>query len=131
MNSEGKVKGDLVLIVVLLLIGVGAFVYNQVVLPKRAPGNKVLIEIEGKVVRELDMARGAAPIRFETEHGYNIVEIRDGQVRVSDADCPDQICVHTGWRRHVGQVIVCMPHYFVVRIMGDEGVLDELDGFTY
>jgi hypothetical protein len=131
MNSEGKVKGDLVLIVVLLLIGVGAFVYNQVVLPKRAPGNKVLIEIEGKVVRELDMARDAAPIRFETEHGYNVVEIRDGQVRVSDADCPDQICVHTGWRRHVGQVIVCMPHYFVVRIMGDEGALDELDGFTY
>ena len=131
MNSEGKVKGDLVLIVVLLLIGVGAFVYNQVVLPKRAPGNKVLIEIEGKVVRELDMARDAAPIRFETEHGYNIVEIRDGQVRVSDADCPDQICVHTGWRRHVGQVIVCLPHYFVVRIMGDEGALDELDGFTY
>ena len=131
MNSEGKVKGDLVLIVVLLLIGVGAFVYSQVVLPKRAPGNKVLIEIEGKVVRELDMARDAAPIRFETEHGYNIVEIRDGQVRVSDADCPDQICVHTGWRRHVGQVIVCMPHYFVVRIMGDEGALDELDGFTY
>jgi hypothetical protein len=131
MNSKGKVKGDLVVIVVLLLIGVGAFVYNQVVLPKRAPGNKVLIEIEGKVVRELDMARDAAPIRFETEHGYNIVEIRDGQVRVSDADCPDQICVHTGWRRHVGQVIVCMPHYFVVRIMGDEGALDELDGFTY
>ena len=131
MKSKGKVKGDLVLVVVLLLIGVGAFVYNQVVLPKRAPGNKVLIEIEGKVVRELDMARDAAPIRFETEHGYNIVEIRDGQVRVSDADCPDQICVHTGWRRHVGQVIVCMPHYFVVRIMGDEGALDELDGFTY
>ena len=105
--------------------------YNQVVLPKRAPGNKVLIEIEGKVVRELDLARDAAPIRFETEHGYNVVEIRDGQVRVSDADCPDHICVHTGWRRHVGQVIVCMPHYFVVRIMGDEGALDELDGFTY
>jgi len=131
MKSEGKVKGDLILVVVLLLIGAAAFVHNQVVLPKRAPGTKVQIEVEGKVVRELDLARDTAPIRFETEHGYNVVEIRDGQVRVLEADCPDLICVHTGWRRHVGQVIVCMPHYFVVRITGDEGTLDELDGFTY
>src|SRR5690554_8125489 len=89
MKSEGKVKGDLILVVVLLLIGAAAFVHNQVVLPKRTPGTKVQIEIEGKVVRELDLARDTAPIRFETEHGYNVVEIRDGQVRVLEADCPD------------------------------------------
>jgi hypothetical protein len=131
MKPKGKVKGDFVLIVVLLLIGVGAFAYNQVVLPKRAPGSRVLIEIEGKVVRELDLAQDTAPIRFETEHGYNLVEIRSGQVRVVEADCPDKICVNTGWRQHVGQVIVCMPHYFVVRIAGSDGAQDELDGFTY
>jgi hypothetical protein len=131
MNPKGKVKGDLVVIVVLLLIGIGVLVYNQVVLPKRAPGTKVLVEIDGEVVRELDLARNTAPLRFETERGFNVVEIRDGQVRVAEADCPDLLCVNTGWRRHVGQVIVCLPHYFVVRITGDAGTLDELDGFTY
>ena len=61
-------------------------------------------------------SRNTAPLRFETERGFNVVEMRDEQVRVAEADCPDLLCVNTGWRRHVGQVIVCLPHYFVVRI---------------
>jgi hypothetical protein len=131
MKSKTKVKGDLILVVVLLLVGASVLLYNQVILPQRAPGTTVLIEIDGKVVSELALSKDTGPMRFDTEQGFNVVEIRGGQVRVADADCPDKICVNTGWRRHVGQVIVCMPHYFVVRIAGDAGGLDDLDGFTY
>lgn len=131
MGLKGKVKGDFILVVVLILIGIGGLIYNQVIVPRRGLGTKVLVEIDGNIVRELDLSQDTAPIRFETEQGFNVVEIVAGQVRVSEADCPDLLCVHTGWRQHAGQVIVCLPHYFVVRIAGDDGASGELDGFTY
>ena len=131
MKFKGKVKGDFILVVVLILIGIGGLIYNQVIVPRRGQGTKVLVEIEGAVVRELELSQDTAPILFETEYGFNVVEITNGQVRVSEADCPDLLCVHTGWRQHAGQVIACLPHYFVVRIVGSNGTSGELDGFTY
>lgn len=132
MKFEGKVKGDLILVVVLILIGLGALLYYQVIVPKRqGPGTKVIVEIEGQVASEFDLSKDLKPLRFDTEHGYNVVEIKDGKVRISEADCPDLLCVNTGWRQHVGQVIVCLPHYFVVKVVGQKGNPADLDGFTY
>lgn len=131
MKFEGKVKGDLILVVVLILIGIGALFYNQVIVPKKGQGTKVIIEIDGKIAGEFPLSKELESRRFETKNGYNVIEIKDGQVRVSEADCPDELCVHTGWRQHIGQVIVCLPHYLVVKIVGNEANPAQLDGFTY
>ena len=46
----------------------------------------------------------------------NTVEIKDHMIHVSDADCPDRICVDTGWiggdRKSVP--IVCLPNQLVI-----------------
>ena len=131
MKPQGKLKGDFILIVVIVLIGLGVLVYNQIAAPKSGPGTSVVVEIEGEVVSEFKLSADLAPQRIETTHGYNVLEIDGGQVRVVDADCPDRLCVHTGWRQHAGQVIVCLPHYFVVKIVGDSDDHGNLDGFTY
>ena len=131
MKSKQKLKGDLLLIAVLVIVGLGAVAYNKVVFPSRGRAGRVLIEIEGKVIQELDLSQDISPIRFETDYGYNIVEVENGRVRVSGADCPDQICVNTGWRRHAGQLIVCMPHHFVVKLVGSADSPLDLDSFTY
>jgi hypothetical protein len=130
-KSKAKLKGDFILIVVILILGIGALAYNQYIVPKQGVGTKVVVEIEGQTVREFDLSSDLKPLRIETKHGFNVVEISEGQVRVSEADCPDLLCVHTGWRQHAGQVIVCLPHYFVVRIVGEQGDQGSLDGFTY
>jgi hypothetical protein len=131
VKPRGKLKGDFILIVVIVLIGLGALAYNQIAVPKNGPGTTVVVEIEGNVVSEFALSEDLAPHRIETKHGFNVLEIHGGQVRVAEADCPDRLCVHTGWRQHAGQVIVCLPHYFVVRIVGDSDDQGNLDGFTY
>lgn len=55
-------------------------------------------------------------IRVELEDGYNIVVISDGTVSVSEADCANQICVHTPAIDQTGETIVCLPHKFYVVI---------------
>lgn len=52
-----------------------------------------------------------------------------GRVRVLTADCPDKVCVVTGWLSKPGQIAACVPGRLLVRIeassshsTGDPGV---------
>lgn len=56
--------------------------------------------------------------------GYNVLEVDGTRVRIREANCPDLLCVSTGWIDRPGQTIVCLPHRLVVRIEGAEGGLD-------
>ena len=47
----------------------------------------------------------------------NRLGIKDGAAPVLYADCPDQICVHTGWIDQEHDMIVCMPNKVVVQIV--------------
>ncbi|MEI8198800.1 MAG: NusG domain II-containing protein [Eubacteriales bacterium] len=40
-----------------------------------------------------------------------------GKVRVASSDCPDQICVHTGWLTSAGQTAVCLPFKVVLKVI--------------
>lgn len=58
-------------------------------------------------------------------HGYTLhVRFEEGTVRVLEADCPTQDCVHTGAISKGGQSIVCLPARVVIELRGgaDSGV---------
>lgn len=55
-------------------------------------------------------------IRVELEDGYNTVVISEGTVSVSEADCANQVCVHTPAASRVGDTVVCLPHRFYIVI---------------
>ena len=48
---------------------------------------------------------------------------------VTDADCPDQVCIRMGKISKTGENIVCLPHKLVVQLEGDSAAdeQDELD----
>jgi heptaprenyl diphosphate synthase len=90
-------------------------------------GSAVLVEVAGKTVEKLDIHENRS-ITFRGEKGNMRVEVRDGRVRVAEADCPNRICVHTGWRSREGEVIVCVPNRTVIRILGKDN--NEPGGIT-
>ena len=49
---------------------------------------------------------------------YNLLEIRDGQAAVVEANCGDHTCVRTGWVSRAGQRIICLPHRLEIRVTG-------------
>ena len=59
-------------------------------------------------------------IRIDTDGGYNVITVKDGEVTVSEADCRDQICVEHKKIRKTGETIVCLPHKLVVTVTGDK-----------
>ena len=69
----------------------------------------VRISQNGIVVREFDISKAEDQhIEMEFEGRKNLIEIENGEIRVSHADCPDKVCVSTG-RLRSGIPIVCAP----------------------
>ncbi len=53
-----------------------------------------------------------------------IVEIGNGRARVAQSDCPDQVCVHSGWLSRNGQTAACVPAGVCVQILGGDTTVD-------
>jgi hypothetical protein len=96
-----------------------AIVVASFVLLPGTEGTAVLVEVAGRAVEKLDIHENRE-VTFRGEKGEMKVEVRDGRVRVAEADCPNRICVRTGWRSREGEVIVCVPNRTVIRILGRE-----------
>jgi hypothetical protein len=45
--------------------------------------------------------------------------LRDGKIRFSKSDCPDQVCVYTGFIEKNGQIAACVPAGVLVRVIGN------------
>lgn len=75
----------------------------------------------GKVIKTVPLSEDTE-FTITCEDGYNTVVIRNGAVMISDADCPDRVCVKTGAISGGAVPIVCLPHRLEVRVINGEGV---------
>ena len=51
--------------------------------------------------------------------GTNILNIQDGNVWISEANCPNHDCVKQGTISMNGEMLVCLPHRVTVSIIGE------------
>ena len=93
----------------------------------RAPAPVARISRDGVLLEEIDLSRVDEPysLTLEDESGRNVLSVERGRVCVSEADCPDQICVKQGWGSSGAAPIVCLPHKLVVELAGTG---EDLDG---
>lgn len=47
------------------------------------------------------------------------LRVEDGKIRFLESDCPDRICVNSGWLSRAGQTAACVPAGITVRIDGE------------
>lgn len=107
-------KRDIILCIVLIAVGITCWLVMWFVLPA---GNTADVYIDGKMVQTIDMTVDDA-YEFSTDRGSNTVVVESGKIRVSDADCPDKVCVDMGWKSRRGETITCLPHKLVIEIQG-------------
>lgn len=73
------------------------------------------VERDGKTVAEinLDSIEDTQYITFDD--GIKVtIEAKQGKIRFLNSQCPDKICVKTGWLTRDGHIAVCMPAKTVV-----------------
>lgn len=113
--------GDLLLCCALLLI---AGVLGLLVWSRRTPAGLVILRVAGTQVASFPLDQDRTFL-IETEGGgENRLVIQDGTVWLSEANCPDQLCVRQGKLRYAGDSLICLPHQLVVELSEGEDPLD-------
>ncbi|WP_010632128.1 NusG domain II-containing protein [Sporolactobacillus vineae] len=114
---------DIIIVCVLVLISflpVGMFSYVHA----REAGNAssrliAVVSLNNKQIRQVVLTGNTKTEEFTvyTKSGdYNTIEVNKNRIRIKKANCPDQICVRTGYISEPGQTIVCLPHRVVIEI---------------
>ncbi len=116
-------RGDYV--VLLLAVVAAAVCCWQIWKPRAAGQTAVIVTPTGE--QRYSLSQETA-FTVEGKDGIVLsVEIDGSRVRVAHSDCPDQVCVHSGWLSKNGQTAACVPAGVSVRVVGDSG---EVDGVT-
>ena len=116
-----------VLIIIAAIIFVGGIIGSVLVL--NAPAKSaVIIRRDSEVLYTLDLSKEPDRV-FTLEYGEssNTIEIKDGRIRVKEAECPDKTCVKTGWLSSSAIPIVCLPNHLVIEFV-DSGEIDGMAG---
>lgn len=77
----------------------------------------------GELVRSVPLSE-ECQFEVECEAGFNQITVQGGEIFVSEADCPDKVCVHTGAISGGAVPIVCLPHRLEIRVVNGTGSID-------
>ncbi len=108
-----KALRDVILIASLLLISVLLFVF----LHSNEVGAGVVVKVEGEEIARYSLSRNGS---FSLNGGTNLLVIENGEAYLSDADCPDLLCVKQGRIKYTGECITCLPNKLTVTVFGAE-----------
>lgn len=122
---ENKRKNDLVLILLMLVIGVLGVAVIIYIQREDTISGEALVTIDGKEYGRFPLDEDRVEHIQVSESSYNILEIRDGHADITDASCPDSVCVNHWKVSKKNQSIVCLPNKLVVTIVnGAESDVD-------
>lgn len=123
MSKEMKLrKADILLIafcLVLALATLGAMFL------RRETGAKACVYVDGELAAVYSLQEDIT-VTFTTDDGssFNELTISDGRADITDAGCPDKLCVNMHSIAYAGETITCLPNRTVIKIEGGapEGV---------
>lgn len=105
-------KKEMLFFAILFIV---AGVFCLVALQKNSDAQTVSISIDGTIQKQFELSNDQT-YTIQTPQGYNTLQIQNYKAKVTEADCPDQLCVQQKSISHAGEMIVCLPHKVVVEI---------------
>lgn len=111
-------KRDFILVIVLLALA--AVLGGGYFLTHRTPALRAEVTVDGNLVEVLDLSKDQTVTIHGPHDGSNVLVVQDGAVWCSEASCPDKVCIHQGKQSMDGGIIVCLPNYMIVQVIGKE-----------
>ncbi len=76
-------------------------------------GNIVTVKSNGEIIKIINLDEVYEPYSMTVEYcGYNRIHVEQGKISVTEADCPDKLCVEQS--RNGTFPVVCLPHKLVI-----------------
>jgi len=112
-------KGDIIIIIsALLLVCLIWLAVSAWRNGNSAHGLIAEIYLDGQLTDIISLTNDVWELRLDSVNGYNVLQIGPQSVRMLEADCLNQDCVHTGVQSQPGSLIACLPHRLLVCVKG-------------
>lgn len=119
-------RNDGILISVLLVVCIAVCLLFYL---GRTEGGVVVVTVDGEEYGRYSLSEERR-VEITDADGQvtNLLEIREGEVWMQEADCPDKLCMHQRAIRREGENIVCLPNRVVATV--EQANESGLDGFA-
>lgn len=122
-------KRRLILIIAALVL-LAAVVVAGVFHLRGTESSIATVTLDGAVVASYDLSQVQEEETFTVgaPGAQNTIRVSPEGIAVIYADCPDQVCVQMGTRRHGPEPIVCLPHKLSITFSDNSDDLDAVAG---
>ena len=107
-------KRDLLLVGILLLAALLVFAFVR---GGQKTGAEAVVTVDVVEIGRYPLSRSGT---YPLNGGSNVLVIGDGMAWVSEANCPDKVCMGMGKISRNGEFIACLPNRLIVVIEGGE-----------
>ena len=111
-------KRDIILIASILIVAIAFFLIVELT---KEEGAGVTVKVDGVKVAEYSLSKNGT---YPLNGGTNILVIENGKAYLTDANCPDKLCIHQGKISRTGETITCLPNKLTVTVFGAEESVD-------
>lgn len=124
MKRNKTVRNDILLICAVALAVTAAMLLWRAL---RAEGGSAVVYVDGREYISCPLDSDARVTVPGAGGGFNVLVIRGGEAYISEADCPNRICVKHRPVKYAGQTITCLPHRVTVVIESARGGGTDVD----
>lgn len=83
-------------------------------------GTEFVVKQNGELIGSYSLSEDEELTFYSDGGKKNVVEIKDGQARMKEADCPDKLCIKQKAISKKGESIICLPHKLTLEVTGGE-----------
>ncbi len=109
-----KHKTFIIIFSVIFLICISATVF----ILNNDSGSIAKISVDGEAIYQIDLSKvdNSYEIPIENNGNRNVVLVENGSISITEASCPDKLCVKQGSISHSGYPIVCLPNKVIIEV---------------
>lgn len=113
-----KYKWDFIVVFILIIITFASWILLNNFTDKKQ-GNRVEVYVDNQLKHTYALETDGE-YEIGDNSNKNIIVVKDKQVYMKEADCPDRICVRQGKISNNKETIICLPHKLVVKVVSDK-----------
>ena len=117
MFKDKKTRNDIILGLAVIILAAVIWLATELL---KKDGSFAVVTVNGTETARYSLSEDAE-IRLESENGgFNILVIKNGKADITEASCPDHVCVDQRAISKTGEAITCLPNKTVITVDGEE-----------
>lgn len=117
MFKDKKLRNDIILGIAVIVLALGALLATELM---KKDGDYAVVTVNGVEVAKYSLSEDIE-VRLESENGgYNVLVIKGGKADITEASCPDHVCVDQHTISKTGEAITCLPNKTVITIESEK-----------